>query len=86
MGELSPKKCDVGLPEKNHFIPKDLSILPLGDKTLPEKFYESKYVEAHYKKDHRFSLPKVTFNMRLFYDGAFTVGNEVRRKLFISMM
>lgn len=70
---MKPIKCDVSLPEKNHFIPKDLSILPLQPEVLPRQIYKSQFVDAFYKQDHIFGLPKANINFRFMFDGNFTV-------------
>lgn len=50
--EITPLPCDVSLPEKNQFIPDDLTLKPLGESHFPRKLYESALVEAFFKEDH----------------------------------
>jgi hypothetical protein len=48
----------VTLPAHNPFIPNDLTILPLGQAPYPRKIYNTEYIEAFFKEDHEFALPK----------------------------
>lgn len=61
--------CKVDLPDHNLFIPDDLSLLPLGQNKHPRKLYESKYIEAFFKEDHEFELPKGRIDLRVYFDG-----------------
>ncbi len=82
LGDLAPLPCNVAFPEHNQFIPEDLSLLPLGTKLFPRKLYESKYIEAFFKEDHEFELPKAQIDLRLYFDGRNLVKEEVIRTLF----
>lgn len=42
--DICPRKCPVTLPEKNYFIPKDFTVLPMGTEKVPEKLYNSELV------------------------------------------
>jgi secreted Zn-dependent insulinase-like peptidase len=58
LGDIQPLNCNVALPEHNFFIPNDLTVLPLGTQKHPRKIYQSDFIEAFFKEDHEFSLPK----------------------------
>jgi secreted Zn-dependent insulinase-like peptidase len=69
LGNVEPKSCAVSLPERNFFIPDDLTVLPLGTQQHPRKIYQSDFVEAFFKEDHEFSLPKAELSIRLYFAG-----------------
>jgi len=69
INSITPRQCPVTLPARNIFIPNDLSILPLGTDVHPRKLFSSEYIEAFFKMDHEFSLPKAELNIRLYFAG-----------------
>lgn len=79
-----PVPCSFHLPEKNIFIPQDLTILPLGTAEFPSllKSEQTANIEPFYKKDHKFNLPKGEVNLRFYFDGQSNVREDVCRKLF----
>lgn len=85
-GDIQPLPCNVALPGHNLFIPDDLSLLPLGTAKLPRKIYESDYIEAFFKEDHEFNLPKADLNFRFYFDGLQTAREEVVRSIFTKML
>lgn len=85
-GDIQPLPCNVALPGHNLFIPDDLSLLPLGAAKLPRKVYESEYIEAFFKEDHEFNLPKADLNFRFYFDGQHTAREDVVRSIFLKML
>lgn len=81
---IEPLPCNFHLPEKNTFIPQDLTILPLGTAEYPSllKSEQTQNIEPFYKKDHRFNLPKAEVNLRFYFDGQSNVKEDVCRKLY----
>ena len=72
----------MALPPENTFIPDSLDILPLGEEKHPRKLYSSERMEAFFKQDHFFSLPKAELNLRIYFQGTNTVKDDVVRSLF----
>jgi hypothetical protein len=60
--------------------------LPLGTDVHPLKLFSSQYIEAYYKKDHEFSLPKAEINIRLYFSGQNSAKEEVVRSIFEKML
>jgi insulysin len=69
LGDIKSLECKVELPGRNVFIPDDLTVLPLGTQRHPTKLYESPFIEAYFKKDHEFELPKAILDLRIYFDG-----------------
>ncbi len=43
-------------------------------------------MDVFYKKDHIFKLPKANINMRLIFDGNFSVIEEIGRTILLEML
>jgi len=41
----------------------------LGTKLYPRKIYDSQFIEAFFKEDHTFELPKGQIDLRLYFSG-----------------
>jgi insulysin len=83
--DLKELECDVSLPENNVFLPKDLTVLAPEEERLPIQVCKSDFVDAFFKKDHRFGLPKVDVNIRLVFDGSFSAVADITRTIFLEM-
>ena len=86
LGEVTPLPCEVTLPARNPFIPSDLSLRPLGTSKHPRKLYESAFIEAYFKEDHEFDLPKAQIDLRVYFDGQNSVREDIVSSLFGKML
>ena len=53
---------------------------------MPTKLYSSDRIEMFWKKDHRFGLPKITVNLKIYYNGMNEVKEDLCGNFYLSMM
>lgn len=58
----------------------------MGSKLHPRKLYESEYIEAFFKEDHEFELPKAQLELRVYFEGRNLVKEDIVRTLFEKML